>query len=293
MGQAPATNEISLRTMPRNFPGRSGVKEDKVYLCSPETCAASALTGEITDPRDLEKRYGMSYPSFRLPDKQHINTDMLVPPEDGGEDVELIKGPNISTLPDFEPLPDELEIKVLLKVGDDVSTDEIMPAGQQVLPYRSNVPKMAEFVYWQVDDTYTERAEKEKEAGGHAIVGGHNYGQGSSREHAAIVPRYLGLRAVLAKSFARIHWQNLANFGILALEFANESDFDKIERDDVLKLSDLTRALQNGAGKLEVRNDSKAEAYEVTHRLSARQLDMVLAGGLIPVFRRHLSATRA
>ncbi|MGI8707726.1 MAG: aconitate hydratase, partial [Actinomycetota bacterium] len=213
MGQAPATGQISLRTMPRNFPGRSGVQDDLVYLCSPETAAASALTGKITDPRDLEDIYGMTYPVFELPSEQKINKEMLVAPPESGEGVDLIKGPNISSLPDLEPLPDDMEIEVLLKVGDGISTDEIMPAGQRVLPYRSNIPEISEFTYIQIDDSYPERARAAK--GGHAVVGGGNYGQGSSREHAAIAPRYLGLRVVIAKNFARIHWQNLVNFGIL------------------------------------------------------------------------------
>ncbi|MGH2731058.1 MAG: aconitate hydratase, partial [Actinomycetota bacterium] len=179
MGQAPATGQISLRTMPRNFPGRSGIKDDLVYLCSPETAAASALTGKITDPRDLEGLYEMSYPSLELPSDQKINTAMLVPPPESGEGIELIKGPNISSLPEFDPLPDEFQVEVLLKVADNLSTDEIMPAGQRVLPYRSNIPKIAEFSFTQIDESYPARARASKE--GHAVVGGTNYGQGSSR----------------------------------------------------------------------------------------------------------------
>jgi aconitate hydratase len=290
MGQAPASGQISLRTMPRNFPGRSGTKEDSVYLCSPETAAASALTGKITDPRDLEGLYDMKYPTFELPKNQSINTEMLVEPAESGEGIELIKGPNISSLPEFDDLPDEMEIPVLLKVGDGVSTDEIMPAGQKVLPYRSNIPKMAEFVYWQVDDTYTERAEKAKASdGGHVIVGGANYGQGSSREHAAIVPRYLGLRVVIAKNFARIHWQNLANFGILALEFADESDYDKVEQDDVLAFRNLRKALESDDRQIEVENTTKSESFRVRHRLSPRQVKMVLSGGLIPILEQRVA----
>jgi aconitate hydratase len=288
MGQAPASGQISLRTFPRNFPGRSGTREDAVYLCSPETAAASALTGKITDPRDLEDIYGMKYPTFEMPAKPLVNVDMLVAPPESGAGVELIKGPNISSLPEFDPLPEELEIKVLLKVGDDISTDEIMPAGQRVLPYRSNIPKIAEFTYWQIDDTYHDRALKEKDAGGHAIVGGNNYGQGSSREHAAIAPRYLGLRAVIAKSFARIHWQNLANFGIPAFEFVDEADYDRVEQDDVLALRDLHRALKAQDRRLEAENLTKGEKYRLAHVLSTRQVDMVLKGGLIPVFRERL-----
>lgn len=165
MGQAPATGQISLRTMPRNFPGRSGVQDDLVYLCSPETAAASALTGKITDPRDLEDIYGMTYPVFELPSEQKINKEMLAAPPESGDGVDLIKGPNISSLPDLEPLPDDMEVEVLLKVGDGISTDEIMPAGQRVLPYRSNIPKISEFTYIQIDDSYPERARAAKGGG--------------------------------------------------------------------------------------------------------------------------------
>jgi aconitate hydratase len=287
MGQAPASGQVSLRTFPRNFPGRSGTKEDAVYLCSPETAAASALTGHITDPRELEDLYDMRYPQVKLPDEPVVNTEMLVEPPTDGRGVELIKGPNIAALPDFDPLPDALDLEVLLKVADNISTDEIMPAGQRVLPFRSNIPKMAEFVYWQIDDSYSERARKLGEQG-HAVVGGHNYGQGSSREHAAIAPRYLGLRAVVAKSFARIHWSNLTNFGILGLEFSDEADYDDVEQGDVLAFRDLRGALEGGAKEVEVTNSSKNKTYRLTHRLSPRQVYMVLAGGLIPVFRERL-----
>jgi aconitate hydratase len=287
MGQAPATGQISLRTMPRNFPGRSGTIQDAVYLCSPETAAASALTGEITDPRDLEKRYGMSYPTYEEPAGYVINTDMLVAPLPAAQarSEQLVKGPNIALLPDFDGLPDELEVPVLLKVGDNVSTDEIMPAGQRVLPYRSNIPRLAEFVYDQVDSGYVDRAKKAAVNGpGHALVGGGNYGQGSSREHAAIAPRYLGLRVVLAKSYARIHWQNLANFGILALEFADPDDYDRVNQGDMLRFSALHAQLGSG-NQVKVDNVTKAERYTCRHRLSPRQIEMVLAGGLIRIFR--------
>ncbi|CAN5636384.1 aconitate hydratase [soil metagenome] len=288
MGQSPASGEISLRTMPRNFRGRSGTKDDAVYLCSPETAAASALTGKITDPRSLEELFDMRYPSLDLPERPAVNTDMLVAPEEPGNDVELVKGPNISTLPDFEPLPEDMDLEVLLKVGDDISTDEIMPAGQRVLPFRSNIPKLAEFVYSQVDETYSRRAAHSTSSSGHAVIGGSNYGQGSSREHAAIVPRYLGLRAVIAKSFARIHWQNLANFGILALEFCDEADYDDVELDDVLALRGLRAAIKNEDRRIEVTNETKGKRYALRHLLSPRQADMVLAGGLIPVFKARL-----
>ena len=200
MGQAPATGRISLRTVPRNFPGRSGTSEDQVYLCSPETAAASALTGVITDPRTLD----MEYPRFQEPESILISTENLVAPAESNESVELEKGPNIKPLPTLDPMPDGLEGKVLLKVGDDVSTDEIMPAGARVLPFRSNISEIAKFVFRPIDETYYQRAMEHREPGAF-VVGGDNYGQGASREHAAIAPRYLGLRAVIAKSFARIH----------------------------------------------------------------------------------------
>jgi aconitate hydratase len=296
MGQAPASGQISLRTFPRNFPGRSGTDDDRVYLCSPETAAASALTGEITDPRDLEDRLGISYPTFTLPSRNIVNTSMLEapPPLDEAHKEQLIKGPNIKSLPDFDGLPDELDLPVLLKVGDNISTDEIMPAGQRVLPFRSNIEKISEFVYYRLDDTYVGRAREAKDKhGGHVIVGGGNYGQGSSREHAAIAPRYLGLRVVVAKSYARIHWQNLANFGILALEFVDESDFDALEQGDMLAFRGLHEALRSSTPQIEAVNTTKDTTITLRHRLTQRQADMVLAGGLIPVFRAELAQERS
>jgi aconitate hydratase len=186
-------------------------------------------------------------------------------------------------------LPDELRLEVLLKVGDDVSTDEIMPAGQRVLPFRSNIEKISEFVYWQVDDTYHERALEAKRKDGHAIVAGHNYGQGSSREHAAIAPRYLGLRVVVAKSFARIHWQNLPNFGILPLEFEQESDFENLEQGDVLFLAGLHDSLTARERSITAANETKDTKVALSHRLSKRQVSIVLKGGLIPVFKERLT----
>lgn len=286
MGQAPAMGRISLRTMPRNFPGRSGTQEDAVYLCSPETAAAAALTGEITDPRDLPDRLGVDCPQITLPTVSSVNLQMLEAPlpEDEAEGIQLVKGDNISTLPDFEPLPDQIEAPVLLMLGDDVSTDEILPAGARVLPYRSNIPTLAEFTFSQVDATYAARAEEKRETGGHLIVGGANYGQGSSREHAAITPRQLGLRVVIAVSYARIHWQNLANFGVLPLTFADPADHDRIQPDDVLVLEDLRSSLNDGS-EIEANNATRQQTYPLTHDLSQRQVAMILAGGLIPWLR--------
>jgi aconitate hydratase len=280
MGQAPAPGTNSLRTFPRNFPGRSGGgADDQVWLCSPETAAASALTGKITDPRELADELDLKWGDLGLPEHAMVNTRMLeepAPAEEAGE-VELVKGPNISGLPEFDRLPDEFEIPILLKVGDDISTDDISPAGAAALPYRSNIPKLAQFAFVRIDEDYPANAEAIKESG-HAIVGGDNYGQGSSREHAAICPRYLGLRVVIAKSFARIHWQNLANFGILALEFADDADYDALEQGATLSFSGVRDALQNGA---EVTGTVDGTGYTFRHQLSERQVSMVLAGGLI------------
>ena len=283
MGQAPATGRNSLRTMPRNFPGRSGTREDSVWLCSPETAAASALTGRITDPRDWAAQAGVDYPALELPASASVNTAMLVAPlpEEEARAVEPVKGPNISSLPDFPPLPDRIEAPVLLKVADNISTDEISPAGAQALPFRSNIPKLAQFTFTRIDESYPERAAETGKASGHIVVGGENYGQGSSREHAAITPRYLGLRVVLAKSFARIHWQNLANFGVLALEFVNPDDYDTIREGDVLVLDGLRDALTTGS-ELSVHVPSRDAEIPDRHRLSPRQLEDVLAGGIIP-----------
>ena len=279
MGQAPATGRISLRTVPRNFPGRSGTKEDAVYLCSPETAAASALTGEITDPRTLD----MEYPHFEEAEEISINTEMLVSPADDGAQVKVEKGPNVKPLPDFDPLPETLEGPVLLKVGDDVSTDEIMPAGSRILPYRSNIPEISKFVYSQVDETYYDRAMEYQEDGS-LIVGGENYGQGSSREHAALAPRYLGLRAVLAKSYARIHWQNLVNFGILPLTFSRPEDYDKIGQDDVLVIPNVREVIRQGS-QVPVENRTTGKQITAEHAMTDRQVRMILEGSLINVIR--------
>jgi len=271
MGQAPASGRISLRTVPRNFPGRSGTKEDMVYLCSPETAAASALTGVITDPRTLD----MPYPKVKLPEERIINKEMLVAPlpEDEARKVKLVKGPNIASLPELDPLPDKFEMPVLLKVGDDISTDEIMPAGARVLPYRSNIPRISEFVYEIVDPTYTQRALASKAQGGHAIIGGENYGQGSSREHAALAPRYLGLRLVIAKR------KNLINYGILPLVFDDPSVYDRLESMDVIVISDLQVQIAENE-KVEVRVPQKDLTFTASHILTPHMREVLLAGGL-------------
>jgi aconitate hydratase len=276
MGQAPATGKISLRTVPRNFPGRSGTKEDQVYLCSPETAAASALMGVITDPRTLATKI---YPRFTEPKQIVINTAMLLAPENIQTAAGLEKGPNIEPLPEFSALADTITAPVLIKVGDDISTDTILPAGAKVLPFRSNIPGISQFVFEQVDPSYPQRALAHQKTGS-IILGGSNYGQGSSREHAAIAPRYLGVRAVLVKSFARIHRQNLINFGILPLIFINPGDYDDIQQGDVLTLRDIRKTIQEKS-EIAVKNTSKNKTYRLHHPLSLRELTILLAGGLI------------
>jgi aconitate hydratase len=279
MGQAPATHRISLRTVPRNFPGRSGTKEDLVYLCSPETAAASAITGVITDPRTLP----MPYPKFEEPKTYVLNTEALAPPpEDGSKEV-LVKGPNIASLPPLEPLPQSLAGPVLMKVGDNISTDEIMPAGAKVLPFRSNIPAISKFTFSQIDESYYDRAMPYQRTGS-MIVGGINYGQGSSREHAALAPRYLGVRAVIAKSFARIHWQNLCNFGILPLTFIDEQDYDAIDLNDSLELPNAREEIQKG-DTVTVTNKTRNKTFLVRHTMTPRQVQMVLAGSVINLYK--------
>ena len=280
MGQAPASGKVTLRTVPRNFPGRSGTIDDQVYLCSPETAAASALIGVITDPREL----GIPYPKVKIPKKRILNKDMLVPPlpEEQAIHVDLVKGPNIQTLPSMDVLPDRLEMPILLKLGDNISTDEIMPAGARVLPYRSNIPKISEFVFENIDPLYDRRALERTPPGSHTIIAGDNYGQGSSREHAAIAPRYLGLRMVIAKSFARIHRMNLVNFGILPVIFSDPVDYEQLELEDVVVMENAREQL---AGSVDDRTlilqiPKKRLTLTVTHNLFPRMIEVILAGGL-------------
>jgi aconitate hydratase len=286
MGQAPASGRKSLRTVPRNFPGRSGTREDSVYLCSPETATASALTGRITDPRDL----GMPYPKIEVPESPIINTAMLIPPlsEEEARQVKLEKTPIIASLPELGLIPDELTLPVLLKVGDNISTDEIMPAGARVLPFYINIPKLSEFAFEPIDDSYPHRAKQTGNGRGHAIVAGQNYGQGSSRENAALAPRYLGLNVVMAKGFARIHWQNLINFGVLPLTFADSGDYDRIELGDVIRISGVHAALRSGRTLTASLGDKRT--ITLHHDLSRRQLDLLLSGGVINWFRERIAA---
>ena len=279
MGQAPAPGRISLRTVPRNFPGRSGTADDQVYLVSPETAAASALTGVLTDPRTL----GAVAPSIDEPDEWHTNHDLLVPPlpAERARRVELAKGPNHPSLPRFEPLPDRLSLPVLLKMGDDVSTDEILPAGPRAMPLWSNVERMGDFAFEGVDLTYPERA---RATGDHAVIGGHNYGQGSSREQAALAPRSLGLRVVIALDYARIHHENLVLFGVLPLTFAGLGAYEALEAGDTLVVSDAHGLLSDGSGS--VLEATTGRRFAVRHELSSRQVEIVRRGGAINAARR-------
>ncbi|SDK64515.1 aconitate hydratase [Billgrantia gudaonensis] len=281
MGQAPAAGRNSLRTVPRNFPGRSGTREDSVFLCSPETAAASALTGTITDPRTLD----MPCPRVREPARMAVNDDWFVPPlpPERARQVSLLATDNTPPLPALTPLPERIEAPILLKTGDNVSTDDIMPAGARVLPLWSNVHASAEHTFEALDPDYVARARERGEAG-HVIVGGANYGQGSSRENAALVPRLLGLQVVVAKSIARIHWQNLPCFGVLPLTFADPADYDRIERGRTLVIDDLPGQLAAG-GRIRATLDGKP--LELLHQLSPRQVAILSAGGVINWLRER------
>ncbi len=282
MGQAPPTDGASLRTFNRNFPGRSGTPNDRVYLASPEVAVASAITGEITDPRRLGEP-----PVVRLPETFMVDDGMIIPPAPQPEAVAIIRGPNIKPLPLAQPLSDMVKGQVLLKVGDNISTDHIMPAGAAILPLRSNVPAISEFVFARVDPTFVRRA---KELGGGIVVGGNNYGQGSSREHAALAPMYLGVKAVLVKSFARIHEANLVNFGILPLTFRREEDYESIAQGDELEIADVISSLHKGS-ILRVQNKTRNASIEVRHDMSPRQVAIIIAGGLLN-FVKGSSGTR-
>ncbi len=270
MGFAPPSGGVSVRTFNRNFEGRSGTKDAKVYLASPEVAAACAITGVITDPRDL----GVTFKSVDIPEKYVLDDRMFIFPEGDGSKVEIVRGPNIKPLPTRDRIASKVSGKVLLKVGDNITTDHIMPAGAKVLPLRSNVPAISQYVFEAIDPMFPKRA---KEEGGGFIVGGTNYGQGSSREHAALAPMYLGVKGVITKAFARIHLANLINFGILPLTFVNEADYDKIEANDTLEL-DTTHLDKK---PLTLKNLTKGIDIPVTHSLTDRDLEIVKAGGTL------------
>lgn len=271
MGQAPATGTVSLRTFPRNFKGRSGTKDDRVYLCSPETAAASALAGCITDPRTLG-----AAPEIKYPDRFKFKPEWFINPPEDGSSVEIIRGPNIKPLPVFEALAGTMEGTVLIKVEDNISTDIIMPAGSRVLPYRSNIPAISEFVFEVIDPDFPKRAKEHK---GGVVVAGENYGQGSSREHAALAPRYLGVWAKLAKSFARIHKANLVNFGILPLVFADPADYDRIQQGDRLQLPQVRDAVESGKTEIDVQVGGRT--IKTLLDVSDRQRQILLVGGIL------------
>ncbi len=283
MGQSPNSKGVSLRTFNRNFEGRSGTKDGQIYLVSPEMAAVSALTGYLTDPRTLG-----DMPEFKLPEHFKINDNMVVPPADEADmdSVEVLRGPNIKPFPQTSPLDDSIDCQVSLKVGDNITTDHIMPAGAKILPLRSNIPAISQHCFTVCDEDFPRRA---KNMGKSIIVGGSNYGQGSSREHAALAPLYLGIKAVLVKSFARIHRANLINAGILPLTFVNEADYDKINQGDEIVLADVRADVEADMSKLTVVNKTTGAEIPVLCELTGRTKDIILAGGLLDYTREQLS----
>jgi aconitate hydratase len=279
MGQAPPSGAISIRTMNRNFPGRSGTPEDRVYLASPYVAIACALRGSITDPRKL----GPRPPRIPTPQKFLVDDSLILPPSSKPEKVMIERGPNIKPLPTRGPLEDRLEGTVILKVGDNITTDHILPAGARVLPLRSNIPAISKHLFERLDPDFFKKA---KELGGGFVVGGENYGQGSSREHAALAPMDLGIKAILTKSYARIHRSNLINFGIVPLIFEDPGEFNAIQQGDRLRIIHLRSRLEEG-GPLKIENVTQERVFEVSLGLNPREREVLLAGGLLNYTRNH------
>ncbi|MFN3966087.1 MAG: aconitate hydratase [Endomicrobiia bacterium] len=285
MGMAPATNSISLRTFNRNFAGRCGAKTAEVYLCSPETAIASAINGKITDPGKLGK-----FPKIIEPKEIRNKTNFIYPVKSEKErkKIEIIKGPNIKPLPEFHPIEDNIKTEVVLKLKDNISTDDILPAGAKILPLRSNIPAISEFTFYRVDENFVSRAKETLRKNIiPLIIAGENYGQGSSREHAAIVLRYLGIQIIIAKSFARIHRANLINFGVLPLIFRNSDDYKKIDQNDILKLDSVHNGLLKNS-YLEIKNLTKNISFITQHDLSEREKNIIMAGGLLSWIQKKL-----
>jgi aconitate hydratase len=276
MGGAPGSGHVSIRSFNRNFQGRSGTKDASVYLTNPVACTVMALKGEIVDPRDA----GYDVPVVSEPDLFLINDNLLIPPKADTSNVVIVKGPNIKEVPVKAPLSADIKAEVLLKLGNNITTDDIMPAGSKVLPFRSNIAAISEFVFENIDNTFSRRANEAREKGGAIIVGGENYGQGSSREHAAIAPMYLGIQTVIVKSFARIHRANLINFGILPLLFKSGQDYDRIEQGDVLEVKDAVSAVK-GSQPFTVVNQTKEYLFYATANLNHREKELILKGGLL------------
>jgi aconitate hydratase len=283
MGGTPGTGHVSVRSYNRNFKGRSGNKDAFVYLASPVACAVFAVKGKIVDLLSSGLRAAVP----REPASYLINDNMLVPPPEGAPKVEVVRGPNIREVPVKEPLSEKIEADVLLKLGDNITTDDIMPAGSTILPLRSNIPAISEYVFCHIDKTFSKRAGEAKAGGGGIIVGGENYGQGSSREHAAIAPMHLGIHAVIAKSFARIHRANLVNFGIIPMVFINPGDYERIERGDRLLIRDVKKSLAGNQSYV-IRNLTGDYSFEVSSSLNNREKEIILSGGLLPNTRKHI-----
>ncbi len=282
MGGAPGSGQKSLRSYNRNFKGRSGTKDAFVYLASPVICALAAIYGMIVDPLEVNSDIEI----VDEPESFLVNDNMIIPPQKD-RNIEIIKGPNIKEVPVKDPIEKMIKAEVLLKLGDNITTDDILPAGSQILPYRSNIPMIATFTFKNIDETFYERAISAKNRGGGVIVGGENYGQGSSREHAAIAPMYLGVKAVLAKSFARIHRSNLINFGIIPLLFSDPSDYEKVQQGDLLEIDNILENIK-GEQNYEIRIVNKNISFRVLSNLNSKEIELILQGGLLPYVRRRV-----